>query len=516
MVIKCQSKTWFHERHVTDLVFVSILFILISWNAIHVDGSDLFRASLERRTRSLQFGGNAPRRPDQKSRIQSTTTEPNQPSRSEDEEPDFTIIPPSTPATTTVASRRRPAGTRRTVRTTTTTTPQPEMSSEEKLDLKGSRCYRAEYDCVCVNSMFCNEEDVVNPGDGDGLIDERRGESEMCEEEGQVCCVATAKSAVLAKKPGSPARLINPDESLVGGDEEEVCGKRHKCGLDRRIARPDREMEADFGEWPWHIMILEEVRTANNRLRYKFVCSGAIINRKAILSMGHCFDGKPPERLKNMVVRVGEYNVSNTREVLFHNQIKIARIFIHPQRVPKTVENDLAIVELSKEIEYQPHISPICLPPSHLTAADFQGLTCVGTGWGRGGKKNVDGKIHSPVLQEIRMPLMQYHDCNKYMTEHGLGPSTGLHPGLLCGGGPKEYHANSNSIHYDDHVDICQRLGCGLLSCLYEGSWVLRGITGSLYGCDLQQYPFMFTNVAYYRNWIDSVISQIEGPVAPV
>lgn len=53
---------------------------------------------------------------------------------------------------------------------------------------------------------------------------------------------------------------------------------------------------------------------------------------------------------------------------------------VHPHYNFFTYENDLALVQLDEPIEFQPHISPICLPPDNV---ELQGRNATVTGWGR-------------------------------------------------------------------------------------------------------------------------------------
>ena len=48
----------------------------------------------------------------------------------------------------------------------------------------------------------------------------------------------------------------------------------------------------------------------------------------------------------------------------------------------------------------------------------------------------------------------------------------------------------------------------GGLQCKLDknGPWILVGITSFGSGCAKEGYADVFTNVAYYRNWIDNVI----------
>lgn len=56
------------------------------------------------------------------------------------------------------------------------------------------------------------------------------------------------------------------------------------------------------------------------------------------------------------------------------------RKVVHPHYNFFTYENDLALVQLDEPIDFQPHISPICLPPDNI---ELVGRNATVTGWGR-------------------------------------------------------------------------------------------------------------------------------------
>lgn len=56
------------------------------------------------------------------------------------------------------------------------------------------------------------------------------------------------------------------------------------------------------------------------------------------------------------------------------------RKVVHPNYNFFTYENDLALVQLDEPLDFQPHISPICLPPENI---ELVGRNATVTGWGR-------------------------------------------------------------------------------------------------------------------------------------
>lgn len=93
-------------------------------------------------------------------------------------------------------------------------------------------------------------------------------------------------------------------------------------------------------------------------------------------------------------IRVGEYDFSHVQEQLPYIERAVAKKIVHPKYNFFTYEYDLALVKLDFQIEFDPHISPICLP---ATDALLVGENATVTGWGR----LSEGGTLPSVLQEV-------------------------------------------------------------------------------------------------------------------
>ena len=65
--------------------------------------------------------------------------------------------------------------------------------------------------------------------------------------------------------------------------------------------------------------------------------------------------------------------------------IEPKRVIVHPNYNPNSnnKENDIALVELSKEVQYTDFIRPICLPKSNFNDGLTKGSLLFVSGWGR-------------------------------------------------------------------------------------------------------------------------------------
>lgn len=132
--------------------------------------------------------------------------------------------------------------------------------------------------------------------------------------------------------------------------------------------------EAQFGDWPWQVLVKE---SAFIGLFTKNKCGGVLISDRHVLTAAHC----QPGFLASLIVELGEFDISGNTEFMPTMEKRVKRVVVHKDYKAPTFENDIAILELESNISRQPHIVPICMPPTLEEV--YEGQMGTVTGWGR-------------------------------------------------------------------------------------------------------------------------------------
>uniref|UniRef100_A0A182W9F1 CLIP domain-containing serine protease n=1 Tax=Anopheles minimus TaxID=112268 RepID=A0A182W9F1_9DIPT len=145
-----------------------------------------------------------------------------------------------------------------------------------------------------------------------------------------------------------------------------------QCGPSSFVVRVMGGNDTEIGEYPWLALLRFQAR---NR-EIKSNCGGSLIAKRFVLTAAHCYTSAKKKLLSVHSVRLAEWNFNNHRSRKDCKQLKdydipicrkdyeVERFVLHPQyRVSHGVHlNDIALIELATDVEYNVFVAPICLP----------------------------------------------------------------------------------------------------------------------------------------------------------
>merc|ERR1712156_700438 len=104
------------------------------------------------------------------------------------------------------------------------------------------------------------------------------------------------------------------------------------------------------------------------------LCGGTIVNKRFVITAAHCYNSM----FTKMEVIVGEHNecdgVNEGGKL-----IKVKKMTLHPDYNSRTIDNDIAVLELAEDLTFTKKIKPACLPSSETK--DYSGIASTVSGW---------------------------------------------------------------------------------------------------------------------------------------
>ncbi|KAG7503109.1 coagulation factor X-like [Solea senegalensis] len=219
------------------------------------------------------------------------------------------------------------------------------------------------------------------------------------------------------------------------------------------------------GECPWQALLLNEDDIG--------FCGGTILNEYIILTAAHCMN-----QSRYIYVKLGEFDtlVDHGNEATHY----VEAIATHFKYQPQTYHNDIALIKLSKPIQFSRFIVPACLPEQDFAEKVLMrqpdGMV---SGFGRLG----EGRQASTILQRLTLPYVDRHTCME-STQFRISQR------MFCAG----YHTTPK--------DACQGDSGGPHVTRYHDTYFVTGIVSWGEGCARKGKYGVYTQVSKYTRWI--------------
>jgi len=172
-----------------------------------------------------------------------------------------------------------------------------------------------------------------------------------------------------------------------------------------------------------------------------------VISNQWILSAAHCFADTSLETYK---IKLGVFNQFKEDEP-GEKIVRLSEIHVHPKYGQVGVLYDVAVLKLAEPLEFNNHVSPVCLPANTNEEQPEGGTPIFLTGWGntRPGK-NTDTSIPaSDTLKQLGIPIISREECNRllgFLYKDVMlcvgGPGTGKSACFGDSGGPSVVQGN--------------------------------------------------------------------------
>lgn len=191
------------------------------------------------------------------------------------------------------------------------------------------------------------------------------------------------------------------------------------------------------------------------------------------------------------VVRLGEHDLSTLSDGP-HQDVPICYIDEHEKYIDHLSVNDIAMVTLAEDVEFNDRIRPICLPFNRaLRTRSFSGTNPFLAGWGR---MEEAGK-RSDVLMQVQVPVIENQVCKECYRRIGLlYLNRQFDDRIMCAG------------HMDGGKDSCQGDSGGpLMLPIHENGafpFYQIGIVSWAKGCGRPNLPGINTNIQSFATWI--------------
>ncbi|CAK1592048.1 unnamed protein product [Parnassius mnemosyne] len=305
-------------------------------------------------------------------------------------------------------------------------------------------------------------------GVAENLADKRRVSERKCEEYSRAVVQKVDYTALLPDPGTMSLSAANCDytgvELIVGGED------------------------ANQGEFP-HMAAIGWVDYDDG---YTFSCGGSLISSKFVLTAGHCISNPRARYPAPAIVRLGDQNLDPAvKDGANPIEVPIKTIHKHPDYVPPKRYNDIALMELATDVDFENSVRPACL----WSRPDFGDHTkAFATGWG-----STDPRTNQPAkeLQKVSLSLLNNDYCDKLLAGGRNRLWTGFAASQLCAG---ELRGGKDTCQGDSGSPL--QVASSDNQCIFH----VIGVTSFGRLCAQSGQPAVYTRVSSYLDWIESVV----------
>ncbi|XP_031356249.1 serine proteinase stubble-like isoform X2 [Photinus pyralis] len=257
------------------------------------------------------------------------------------------------------------------------------------------------------------------------------------------------------------------------------CGRR-KLGRAAKVVGGENATE---GEFPWLVSLTR---------RGGHFCGGSLITKTHVLTAGHCLcSGSSPIPTNQIRVTVAQHDLVLPSPYKYERSVHSA--ILHPEYICNKVKNDLAILELEKELEWSDRVLPACLPET-TGGKQLDDVLATVAGWGWTNENNQLGG-RADTLQKATVNILKMETCRAWYKSQGK--KTKIHDTQICAG------------YEQGGIDSCWADSGGpLMVTTNSGEQMVVGVVSTGIGCARPLLPGLYTRVSDFIPWIESVVKK--------
>merc|ERR1711872_931170 len=129
------------------------------------------------------------------------------------------------------------------------------------------------------------------------------------------------------------------------------------------------------------------------------MCGATLLNKRYAMTAMHCVS-----EATNLVVAMGEHNIRQDIESHQVQGIKVERVIKRPDYDTSSINNDIALLRLASEVQFNDNVIPACLPSDRNQ--QYANWEAVVSGWGT----TSEGGRTSNVLKETTQTILSSTD----------------------------------------------------------------------------------------------------------